>query len=823
MRVLPLPRSIAAFAALALGFVVARGAPGVPAAAWFSVAAGAAAAALLVKGRVCRGALVVAALCFGAGWFAARVHDVGRGSLAGYLPTGESVVTVEGVVLESPRQAASLRDPLNPHVIGGPRVRFELGVTGLHTDAGVLGASGTVRVRAGLPAVEAGIGQIHAGDRVRLTGVFAPVDRPLNPGEYDRRLWAAQEGVAGTLSLPTLEYEAAETKGAAEEIWSAWLGFRGWASDRAERLLLGDKNGGDGRGRALLAALVLGQEEPALREVRGAFNRLGLAHVLSISGFHMAVLAMVGLAALRATGDLGRWEPILIAGLVLLYLAILPFNAPAWRSGLMVLGLLIGDALGRRYDRLATLGWIAVLLLIWRPMDLWSAGFQLSFGLVAALIRLGEPAHGRIFGVPLKGTLVREPGLLGMGADWSKRLLSTNLLCWALASPLVAYHTGLVSPIAVLTGVVVVPLITLVLIGSYAAVAIGILVPAASPTAGAVIERLASWTAAVVGWIDAAPGTSLRLPVLSVAWTAAATGVVLFWFLRGRWRSRAAWGLTAAIALWTSAEMFLGPRLPASVRVRVDTLAVGDGTCMLLRSGGDAVLWDCGSLTPGVGQLLVPRATRALGAWRVPTVVITHPNLDHFNGVLDIVEPLGVREVVIGESFERRAVQRPGGPEAYLLTELAARGVTVRTAAAGDTIPLGGTRISFLSPPPGARWPLENDLSLVAAVGGTARGPLPLLLTGDVQDQGIASVMAAHAGLSPRVMEAPHHGSVRPAAMEFAVWANPEVVLQSTGPGRAGDPRWDGARAGRTWLCTATDGAVWVEVRDAGVRVGAGR
>ena len=106
-------------------------------------------------------------------------------------------------------------------------------------------------------------------------------------------------------------------------------------------------------------------------------------------------------------------------------------------------------------------------------------------------------------------------------------------------------------------------------------------------------------------------------------------------------------------------------------------------------------------------------------------------------------------------------------------------------------------------------------------MGGTGRGRPPLLLTGDIQDQGIASMMAAHPGLSPQVMEAPHHGSVRPAAMELVMWANPGIVIQSTGPGRAGDPRWDGARAGRIWLCTATDGAVWIELlRDGDVRAG---
>jgi len=819
------PRSLAALAALAAGFLSARATPGIPSTAWFSAAAAAAALSILLRNTPCKLALLTAAACLGAGWFTARLYESPLDSPLTSLHA-DALITVQGVILDTPRPIAPARDPLNPHVSAGPRLSLRLRISSLHTDSGPKPARGKLWVRAGgQPSTPQA--HLQAGDRITLTGLYSPVGPPLNPGEYDRRLWAAQSGYLGSLTLPKLEFtRPPPTSSTPDQLYSTWLLARARTGDTAQRLLLGDDPPADehARGRALLAALILGQEEPALREVRGAFTRLGLAHVLSISGFHMAVLAMVALIALRAAGDLGRVEPVLVAALVLLYLAILPFNAPAWRSGLMVLGLLIGDAMGRRYDRLATLGWIAIILLLWRPMDLWSIGFQLSFGLVAALIRLSEPAHGRLFGVPLRGTLIREPTPLNSAADWLKRLLSTNLLCCALATPIVAYHTGLVSLVAVATGILVVPLVTIILIASYAAIAIGILIPPITPAAAAAIDHLAAATAALVQWIDAAPGTSLRVPALSLAWTTAATALALFWFLRGRWRSKAAWALTAALAAWTAAELLLGPRLPSSTHIRVDTLAVGDGTCQLLRSGSDAVLWDCGSLTPGVGQLLVPRAARALGAWRVPTLIITHPNLDHYNGTLDIIEPLGVRQVIVGEAFLRRAQSRPHGPEAFLLTALNSRGITVRPAAAGDSIPLGDTQITFLSPPPGALWPLDNDHSLVAAVGGPAPGQppsrnparIPLLLTGDIQDQAMASILAAHPGLSPAIMEAPHHGSARPAAYEFVAGTNPTIVLQSTGPGRAADPRWATVRAGRTWLCTAADGASWAEWRQDG-------
>ncbi len=831
----PLPRSLVAFAAVSAGMIAGR-ALDLPAAAMFGLAALACAIAATAKGAPCKAALVLAAACFGTGWFALQLREPSPGALSQLVPgSGQSLITVEGVVLDTPRRAEPDPDPMAPPA-QEPGLRAELSTRSLITDSGATAASGRLWVRA--PASSARESDsIRAGDRVRLTGIFTPIGPRLNPGEMDRQLWAAQSGYAGSLRVEGLG-GAARVEG---NWWSAiegsWLSARAWLADRTRALLMGEAEpepgvarveGGMGRrpvlrsdGRALLGALILGEEDPALRESRGAFNRLGLAHILSISGFHIAVMTAVGLLLLRAAGDLGWVEPVLTAALILLYLAILPFNAPVWRSGLMVLGLIAADGLGRRYDRLALLGWIATILILWRPLDLWSLGFQLSFGLVALLIWLGTPFHQRLWGARLKGPRPTEPTLLSAGVEGLKKLISTNVLCCLAATPVVMYQTGLVSTGSILAGIVLVPLITVVLIAGYATVLLGVLVPPLSAPAAALIALLAGWTTWLVRWIDEAPWTSLRVPSLSIAWAVVATAVALYWLARGHRRDWPGLGLLAAVLAWLGAELWLGPRLSPDIALRIDTLAVGDGTCHLVRSGREALLWDCGSLSPGVGRMLVPRAVRALGAWQVPIVVITHPNLDHFNGVLDIAEPLCIRTVLIGEAFADHAQQHPRSPEAYMLAELARRRIQVRTISAGERVTVGAARFEFLSPPKGADWPKDNDMSLVASVTLTGSRAPSLLLCGDIQDQALDLLAARTPALHPPILEPPHPGTPRQAPFPFAADTDPKVVLQSTGPSRAMDARWADVRAGRTWLCTATDGACFAEVHaDGSIRAG---
>jgi competence protein ComEC len=830
------PRSLVALACLGAGFWAARELGPLPAALWFGISGLLCTLAAMVRGHACALALMLAAVAAGSGWFTARLLEPSAESARVRLRGHEApiLVTVEGLVLDTPRERVRERTPLDPPLPGAPPAQMRLRARALIVeDEGgerMVPTSGVLRVR-----IQGSGERPRAGEMVRVTGRFEPLAAPLNPGERDQRLWRGQEGIMGSLRVQGVSM--VETLGAppgGPGVRARLVSLRATLGDRARLILLGgERTAAEGRsggaGRALIGALVLGEDDPGLRDVRGVYQRLGLVHALTISGFHLMVMVGVVLLALRAAGDLGWLEPMLACALVGLYLAVLPFNAPVWRAGMMVCGVLLADALGRRYDRLAVLGWIAVLLALWRPMDLWSIGFQLSFGLVAVLIAFGDLAHQRLWGVRLLGTV--ETPRHGAWAVWwwaaeqIKALITANLLCWGVATPIIMYHTGVVSLAAVPAGVVMVPVIAVLLVFGYAALTLGVLIPALGEPVSRLAEIAAAGSVRLTAWMDTIPAASVQGPVVSWVWALAAVCLVLFWVVRGHVRDASGWTMTLACSLWLAGEAWLAPRPAGGAALRVDALAVGDGSCWLVRAGGaggGAVLWDCGSLDGRIGEVLVPRTLRALGVSRVPVVVITHPNLDHYNGLLDIVRPLAVRTVVVGTEFLDQARRRPHAAEAYVLAELSKRGVAVRSVRGGDELAVGSLRFSFLSPPEGVDWNPDNEMSLVAAVtstslggggGGGEPGRVPLLLTGDIEDRAIANLRGAYPGLRADIVEAPHHGSARPTAAWLVRGLGPRVVIQSTGPRRAGLEVWEGHRRDGRWLCTATDGASWAAVR----------
>lgn len=811
------------FVAVGAGLIAARHGPALGSAGWFSIGVGACALALATRGHACRAALLAAVAACAGGWFVLRIREAPPDRLDRVAPGG-SVVCVEGVVLGTPRPIVRPRDGVASFLRRPPRARFDADLSALLDADNRRDVQGRVWVVCdGEPP------PVRAGDRVRIVGRFSPPEPPLNPGEPDLREHAAQGGFAGLIEVPgaSAVRPAPGPVSLAGGARSALLrGLAAWR-DRARTVVLRCA-GDDPRdpSRALLLGLVLGEYDESAGRIRDSFARTGLVHVLSISGFHFAVMAWVALAAVRLTGDRGFLEPLIVAALVLAYAAVVPPASPIVRSGAMVLGLLAGEAIGRRHDRVTLLIWIGVGLLAWRPLDLWSLGFQLSLGLTGLLLWTGEALHARLWGVPIVTDRPRPRTLPARLAGSLKGAVSAGLLCVVVSAPVLAWRVGLVSPLSLAACVLVTPIIVVVLWLAYGALMAGLVVPGAAEAAGHVLRFLASVATRAVEWIDTVPFSSVRVPPVSWVWAAGATAVALYWVRRGTWRDARGWCAAGIVVAWMVVGWAGAGRLSPGVALRVDMFAVGDGSCCLLRAPGGAVLWDCAPTESGGVMPEIVRACRELGAWRVATVVVTHPDLDHFGGLPDLVEPLGVRRVIVTERFVSQAGERRAGAAAWLLEELSRRGVEVVAAKAGDTLALGEGSITFLFPPAGAPFTLDNDTSLVALVEGRGDGTHRprVLMTGDVQDEAIAAMTRAHAIPRPDVLELPHHGSARPAAVEWAGRLDPRLVMQSTGPSRVGDRRWAIVRAGRAWYTTAVDGAAWAEVaRDGTLRHGSVR
>ncbi len=800
-------RALWAAVLFSVGICIARSLPGLAVGPAMFLGSGALAMLAIVAGRGARGAALLSIACVGMGLavYGGRAHTVRGDSILRFLPDAPALMEVEGVVASTPMMTRSQRGSLASFARYDPiATRFTLRCTRMMlVDGGWRRVTGRLLVR-----VSGEAGGLNTGDRVVLTGLASRFRSPGNPGGFDAPAYYAQQDVRGRMSLASpglIEIVDASRPGIVEGVRAEALSFLDEGSaDRSET-------------RALLAALLLGQRDDDIGQTGPAFRRLGIAHILAISGLHLGLVAGAMVLLLRLTGDHPRLESLVVLVTLIAALVLIPARAPILRAALMLGAFLGAECAGRRYDRLNTLALVAIAVLVWRPSELFSAGFQLSFGAVAALLVITPILRERLFG---ERDLHAEDHLGRWVLSGAKTTFAASLCAWGVTTPLAAYHFGVFTPFGAPATVLLSIPVALTLVAGYASMIVSAAVPALEATLHDVVFAMGGGLRAMVLALDARAWAVVSLPRLSIPWTVAATGAVVWWMVRGSWRDGKTIALTAIVAAWTGWRI-LGVSLPAEEVLRVDALDVGDGSCYLMRSGDEAVMFDCGSTWFGMGESSIPQAVRALGSAPVRTVIVSHADTDHYSALLDAAGPMGVRRVVTTQQFLDEAAGEAGGASAYLLRELAARGIEVRTVARGDTIGVGDVAMDVLWPPGDAAFAKDNDASIVLmARVPTDGGERTVLLTGDIERDAMDGLMPSLRGVRVDAMEAPHHGSAREFAADFVMTLDPGLVVQSTGFTRVDDPRWAGVREGRAWFATARDGAVTIRVMRTGAVVG---
>ena len=298
-----------------------------------------------------------------------------------------------------------------------------------------------------------------AGTELRAAGVFRPLSAERNPGTLDRRERMRSEGVVAV-------FQASEMRGS---MWIGAFSKRAAAIKQGFRGAIIDGLDEGGLPAKLILAVVLGERSPDSMELVKSFRDSGTLHVFSVSGMHVAMMAMMMWFVLKWVGVPRRLAvPILIAAMFgYVWLA---GNGPAalrsaWMGGMF----LFAFVLRRRTDLLNVLGAVLLMSLLWDPRMIRMPGVQLSYGVVAA-IGIGTMLARRGFEwIAVEETFLPKSEMVWWQRGWLRlrQKIATGLAVSLAASvgstPLTIFHFGIVTPISVIATVALVPFIYFVL------------------------------------------------------------------------------------------------------------------------------------------------------------------------------------------------------------------------------------------------------------------------------------------------------------------------------------------------------------------------
>lgn len=659
-------------------------------------------------------------------------------------------------------------------------------------------------------------GPVFPGQRVALEAKFKPLSDAANPGEVSRAEWAFRRGqpVSGTyMGVRLVRLDEATA-------FQRWLAREHSAlSDDTHRLTE------QADAAALLLTLSAGQRASLDDEVEESFARSGLAHVLSVSGLHVAVLALFVFAALRWV--LSRWQltvfrvidarafaaPLAIP-LVWMYVLFTGWQGPAVRSAVMCSLMLAGWVVRRRSDPLNAIALAALAMVVIDPAAPFDLSVQLSFCAVLALVLVAPLVRSAIpVSVPSPAVL---SGWRLRVARWREAALQTacaSVAVTACSAPLVLLAFQRVSLAGLISNVVALPLSgALTLVAAGGAAVHTAWAPAATPLlwAGLQLARL------FLGLAD----LFARVPGGTAVFPAAPVALMLTWWFgiawlvlaRGRWR----WASLVSLGALAFHVSGVG-ELPGSAQTRVTFLSVGHGDAIVVSSRGHHALIDGGGVPEGAdtGKRFVLPFLRARRIERLDLAVLSHAHPDHALGLISTLEEVPVDRLWI-------PAEGPWGGGGPLVHDLitAAGDAFVEEKEAGEAgLRLGDVELEVLGPPRDqTSLEGENDRSVVLFL---RHGAVTFLLTGDIETEGERALGA----LSPvTVVKAPHHGSETSSTPDFVAATRPRHVVFCVGRRNRFDfprapvvERWKsaGAECHRTDL----DGAITFSSDGVDVRV----
>ena len=526
---------------------------------------------------------------------------------------------------------------------------------------------------------------------------------------------------------------------------------------RIAELFMGDEAG-------FLTAILTGDKSRLSDEGAAALSEAGLYHILAVSGMHCGfLLALVT----YLTGKHRRRLTALCALPLLAFYAALTGGSPSvLRSCVMLAFLLAAPVCRRDSDGPTALLAALFLILLANPFAAASISLQLSFTAMAGILFL-TPRLYRLLMHGRKGNRVTRFLAAGFSATMGALVFTVPLSGWYFGT------LTLISPLSNLlclwaaSGVFVLGLVT-VLLGFFC------LPPA---------KLLAVVPALLTRYILLMAGLLAKIPYHAAYfanpylkyWLAYAYILFLTAWLR-RKAPRRKYALAAILTCLTLAlTVKLGEwRYHAGLDVKV--LDVGQGQCVLLASGGDFTLVDCGSGNSwyGPGEI-ASQHLRAMGCRKLDRLMLTHYDSDHISGVRSLLARMDVDTLLVPELADDGL----GGEILELARE---HGVTVETVESRTELPMGKAVLTVL-PPVGEGEDNERGLSVLASAEDA-----DILITGDMDAATERKFLEAYDLPDIEVLVAGHHGSKYSTSNDLLDALTPETACISVGSNSYGHP-----------------------------------
>lgn len=591
-------------------------------------------------------------------------------------------------------------------------------------------------------------GELFApGSTVILYGEWMALSRGDNPGQFDEYSYYKAQGICAKGTAKNIELIG-------EKKFSSLLWRWKQKIKQVYSKVLPQAEAG------VLEAMFLAEKGGLLPEIKEMYRGAGFSHILAVSGLHMSLLGM-GFYKLLKKLRVGSNKAVVAACvLVLVYSIFAGAGIPIVRAAVMLFLSLFSAPLGKTYDAPTGLSAAALLLLVREPLQLFQAGFLLSFGAVV--------------GILLFSKIFEKMGIKKLGASLGVQFVLLPLLFWF-------YYE--VPVYALLLNLLVVPFLSLLLL---LAIFIGVFgsfwLFFGKFFAGGAFVLLKGYEA-ICHLNEYLPGKRFCYGKPALFQMVLYYALLLLFYLICRAIKEKKIFPVASVFLLLLVGVFL---LPRSTELTVTYLSVGQGDCAVLQKGSTTALVDAGSsIKNGAERVLIPYL-KYHGDTEIEYVLLSHMDDDHCSMLLELLDAMAEEQaqVVVGTILLAAAAQKEEEKYALICEKAARAGVPCILFSAGDQLSFGGEKLICLSPQKGEDFGDANQNSMVLAL---CEKDALCLFTGDIaaaQEKKVIRALEECGLLLPgqaRYLKTAHHGSRYSSSEEFLQLFSGQSAIISCG------------------------------------------
>jgi competence protein ComEC len=595
--------------------------------------------------------------------------------------------------------------------------------------------------------------ELALGNRITFEATVYPLEEKRNPSQFDYKQYLASQGIYSQVGIQEIQSITVQNYILQ---WSHWR----------QKVLSAIDHNFSAKSNSLAKALLIGYKNELDRSEKISFSRSGLSHIMAVSGLHVGFLLAPFwiLIPFFWTFKYGKQVGIgFLAGVLFIYAGLTDFSPSVTRASLVGLLLAYGKLFHKVRDSKNLTAVAALIILLINPSDLFSIGFQLSFGAVY-IILLTAPVIQRWL-----------PGWVRF--KWYGKPIMIIVISFIVQVglfPLLAYYFGEFSLVGPLANAFVIPFLGITVPLALALLLIVPLAPQIAQTINYPIDIFLQYLNHFVEYMANLPWSWVQVHIDSLLffgiWVSTIFLIASLPIPKMRWK--------LLIVFLVACCLYQGNQLIQKIKpapLEITFFDVGQGDAALVNTPNSKhFLIDAGRWQPDYNSakyIIIPHL-KEQGIDKLDGIFLSHPHADHIGGILEIINSIPVDTVYnSGTDYDSQLYNS-------YIHQAQANNIPIKPLSAGDKITLNpAIRIFAYGPEKAITQSNVNNRSLVMEL---IYGETEFLFMGDAERQQERNILSNFSMLlDTDFLKVGHHGSKTSSSNALLQMATPQTGIVS--------------------------------------------